>query len=72
VVGPGADPAHVAGGHDAVAAFTAIAGAAFVARGDKSGTDALEHRLDGPAAGAGWTTSSSSARARLMAFSPSA
>ena len=38
VVGPRADPAHVAG-HDAVAAFTAIAaaGAAFVSRGDKSG-----------------------------------
>ena len=47
VVGPGADPAHVAGGHDAVAAFTAIAAASvpFVSRGDKSGTDALEHRL---------------------------
>jgi tungstate transport system substrate-binding protein len=47
VVGPRADPAHVAGGHDAVAAFTAIAaaGAPFVSRGDKSGTDALEHRL---------------------------
>jgi len=47
VVGPRADPAHVAGGHDAVAAFKAIAaaGAPFVSRGDKSGTDALEHRL---------------------------
>ena len=47
VVGPGADPAHVAGRHDAVAAFTAIAAASvpFVSRGDKSGTDALEHRL---------------------------
>jgi tungstate transport system substrate-binding protein len=47
VVGPSADPAHVAGGHDAVKAFTAIAdaGAPFVSRGDKSGTDALEHRL---------------------------
>jgi tungstate transport system substrate-binding protein len=47
VVGPRADPAHLAGGQDAVAAFTAIAeaGAPFVSRGDKSGTDALEHRL---------------------------
>ena len=47
VVGPSADPAHVAGGNDAVAAFKAIAaaGAPFVSRGDKSGTDALEHRL---------------------------
>jgi len=47
VVGPRADPAHVAGSHDAVAAFKAIAaaGAPFVSRGDKSGTDALEHRL---------------------------
>ena len=47
VVGPRADPAHVAGGNDAVAAFKAIAaaGAPFVSRGDKSGTDALEKRL---------------------------
>jgi tungstate transport system substrate-binding protein len=47
LVGPRADPAHVAGGDDAVAALKAIAaaGAAFVSRGDKSGTDALEHRL---------------------------
>jgi tungstate transport system substrate-binding protein len=47
VVGPRSDPAHVAGGHDAVAGFAAIAGAGapFVSRGDKSGTDALEHRL---------------------------
>ena len=47
VVGPGADPAHVAGGHDAVAAFTAIAAASvlFVSRGEKSGTDALGDRL---------------------------
>ncbi len=47
VVGPRADPAHIAGSHDAVAALTAIAaaGAPFVSRGDKSGTDALEHRL---------------------------
>src|SRR6478736_4742657 len=37
----------VAGTHDAVAALKAIAStqAPFVSRGDKSGTDALEHRL---------------------------
>jgi tungstate transport system substrate-binding protein len=60
VVGPRADPAHIAGGHDAVAAFTAIAeaGAPFVSRGDNSGTNALEQRLwraaeiDAPKAGA--------------------
>jgi tungstate transport system substrate-binding protein len=47
IVGPRSDPAHIAGGHDAVAEFTAIAEARapFVSRGDKSGTDALEHRL---------------------------
>ena len=47
VVGPRSDPAHIAGGRDAVAALTAIAetSAPFVSRGDKSGTDALEHRL---------------------------
>jgi len=47
IVGPNSDPAHVAGGHDAVAALTAIAAARarFVSRGDKSGTDALEKRL---------------------------
>jgi tungstate transport system substrate-binding protein len=47
VVGPRSDPAHIAGGHDAAAAFKAIAAARapFVSRGDKSGTDALEHRL---------------------------
>lgn len=47
IVGPRADPAHIGGGHDAVAALKAIAAAkaAFVSRGDKSGTDALEHRL---------------------------
>jgi tungstate transport system substrate-binding protein len=47
VIGPRSDPAHVAGGRDAVAAFAAIAdaGVPFVSRGDKSGTDALEHRL---------------------------
>jgi tungstate transport system substrate-binding protein len=47
VVGARSDPAHIAGTRDAVAALTAIAGAQapFVSRGDKSGTDALEHRL---------------------------
>src|SRR5690242_4622158 len=47
IVGPRSDPAHVAGGHDAVATLTRItdARAPFVSRGDKSGTDALEHRL---------------------------
>jgi tungstate transport system substrate-binding protein len=47
VVGPAADPAHIAGGHDAAAALSKIAGAkaAFVSRGDRSGTHALELRL---------------------------
>jgi tungstate transport system substrate-binding protein len=47
VIGPRSDPARIAGDHDAVAALKAIAaaGAPFVSRGDKSGTDALEHRL---------------------------
>jgi tungstate transport system substrate-binding protein len=47
VIGPAADPAHIAGGRDAAAAFTAIsqARAAFVSRGDRSGTNALELRL---------------------------
>jgi tungstate transport system substrate-binding protein len=47
VVGPRSDPAHIAGSRDAVAALKAIAAtrAPFVSRGDKSGTDALEHRL---------------------------
>ena len=47
VVGPRSDPAHIAGTRDAVAALKAIADAQtpFVSRGDKSGTDALEHRL---------------------------
>ena len=46
IVGPRADPAHIAGGNDAVAALKAIAAAKapFVSRGDKSGTDALEQR----------------------------
>jgi tungstate transport system substrate-binding protein len=47
VVGPRSDPAYIAGSQDAVAALKAIADAQapFVSRGDKSGTDALEHRL---------------------------
>src|SRR5215469_9788521 len=47
VVGPRSDPAQIAGTHDAVAALKEVASAKapFVSRGDKSGTDALEHRL---------------------------
>jgi tungstate transport system substrate-binding protein len=47
IVGPAADPAGIAGGKDATAAFAAIAAARapFVSRGDNSGTDALEKRL---------------------------
>jgi tungstate transport system substrate-binding protein len=47
IVGPKADPAHVGGGHDALAALKAIAAAKapFVSRGDRSGTNALELRL---------------------------
>jgi tungstate transport system substrate-binding protein len=47
VVGPSADPAKIKGGHDALAAFKAIAAAKapFVSRGDRSGTNALELRL---------------------------
>jgi tungstate transport system substrate-binding protein len=47
IVGPDADPAHIKGGHNVVAGFKEIwnAGAPFVSRGDKSGTDALEKRL---------------------------
>jgi tungstate transport system substrate-binding protein len=62
IVGPGDDPAHLAGTRDAVAALKAIAAAKvpFVSRGDKSGTDALEKRLwkaaglDPALAGGGW------------------
>ncbi len=62
VVGPDADPAHIAGTHDAVVALRAIAKARapFVSRGDKSGTDALEKRLwkaaelDPASIGGGW------------------
>jgi tungstate transport system substrate-binding protein len=47
IIGPEAEPAHVAGLADAVAALAAIAAAKvpFVSRGDKSGTDAEEKRL---------------------------
>src|SRR6202163_4022923 len=47
IVGPSADPAHVKGGSDSVAALKAIATAQapFVSRGDKSGTNAAELRL---------------------------
>jgi tungstate transport system substrate-binding protein len=47
IVGPSADPAHVRGGNDSVAALQAIAHvqAPFVSRGDKSGTNAAELRL---------------------------
>ena len=47
IVGPDNDPARLKGGHDAVAAFKAIAAAraSFVSRGDNSGTNALELRL---------------------------
>jgi tungstate transport system substrate-binding protein len=47
IVGPDADPAHVAGRTDVIDAFMAIAAAAapFVSRGDRSGTDAEEKRL---------------------------
>lgn len=47
LIGPKADPARVAGGHDIVAAFRKIAAAKppFVSRTDKSGTYAAELRL---------------------------
>jgi tungstate transport system substrate-binding protein len=47
IVGSSADPAHIRGGHDSVAALKAIASAQapFVSRGDKSGTNAAELRL---------------------------
>jgi tungstate transport system substrate-binding protein len=47
IVGPAADPAHVRGGTDSVAALKAIASvqSPFVSRGDKSGTNAAELRL---------------------------
>jgi tungstate transport system substrate-binding protein len=47
VVGPKADPAHIAGGKDVADALRKIAGAkaAFVSRGDRSGTHEAELRL---------------------------
>jgi tungstate transport system substrate-binding protein len=47
IVGPADDPAGIAGGRDAVAAFTAIAGseATFASRGDESGTHKAELAL---------------------------
>jgi tungstate transport system substrate-binding protein len=47
IVGPKDDPARIKGGHDAIAAFKAIAAAKapFISRGDNSGTNALELRL---------------------------
>jgi tungstate transport system substrate-binding protein len=47
LVGPQEDPAKIAGGQDIVAALTKIeaAKAAFVSRGDRSGTHAAELRL---------------------------
>ena len=47
LIGPKADPAHVAGGHDIVAALQKVAAAkpAFVSRADKSGTYSAELRL---------------------------
>jgi tungstate transport system substrate-binding protein len=47
VVGPDSDPAKIKSGGDAVVAFKAIAAAkaAFVSRGDRSGTNAFELRL---------------------------
>jgi tungstate transport system substrate-binding protein len=47
IVGPADDPAGIAGGDDAVAAFTAIAGSQspFASRGDESGTHTAELAL---------------------------
>jgi tungstate transport system substrate-binding protein len=47
IVGPAGDPAGVAGGSDAVTAFTAIAGtqSLFISRGDDSGTHQAERAL---------------------------
>jgi tungstate transport system substrate-binding protein len=46
IVGPKADPAHIAGAKDVMAAFRDIAAAkaAFISRGDRSGTHAAELR----------------------------
>ncbi|RXT36551.1 substrate-binding domain-containing protein [Bradyrhizobium betae] len=47
IVGPGSDPAKIAGGKDVAAALRKIAAAKapFISRGDKSGTHAAELRL---------------------------
>ncbi|MEQ1717900.1 MAG: substrate-binding domain-containing protein [Hyphomicrobium sp.] len=47
IIAPAGDPAHVAGGKDAMAALKSIAGAnaAFVSRGDDSGTHKTELKL---------------------------
>jgi len=47
IVGPAADPAHVAGLHDSAEALRRIAEAraSFISRGDRSGTNAAELRL---------------------------
>lgn len=47
LIGPESDPAKVGGGHDIVTAFAKIAAAkaAFVSRGDDSGTDKAEKRI---------------------------
>jgi tungstate transport system substrate-binding protein len=47
LIGPKSDPAHVAGGHDIVAALQAIekAKSPFVSRGDRSGTNMAELKL---------------------------
>ncbi len=62
VIGPRADPAHIAGGKDVAEALRKIAGtrSAFVSRGDRSGTHEAELRLwklagvDLAAAGVDW------------------
>lgn len=62
LIGPGSDPAKIAGGRDIVAALRAIAAAKapFASRGDDSGTDKAEKRLwqeagiDITAASGGW------------------
>jgi tungstate transport system substrate-binding protein len=47
VIGPKADPAHIAGGNDVADALRKIAGTrvAFISRGDRSGTHEAELRL---------------------------
>jgi tungstate transport system substrate-binding protein len=58
LVGPAADPAHVRGSKDALEAYRAIARApaAYVSRGDESGTHSREKRLLAEASTkSGWT-----------------